>query len=61
MKGSRRAHEMKGNIYSTLAICSGSAASVYRYSTLASWASDIDGEESVCRRIRGQILHLLTY
>lgn len=34
----------------------GMIASIYRDTTLASWASDIDGEESVCRKIRVQIL-----
>lgn len=31
-------------------------AIIYRDTTLASCASDIEGEESVCRRIRVQIL-----
>lgn len=39
---------------------SGSVTSMDRNSTLVSWASDIEGEESVCRRIRVQILQVLT-
>lgn len=34
----------------------GMIACINRDTTLASWASDIEGEESVCRRIRVQIL-----
>lgn len=40
---------------------SGITANVYRNSTLASWASDNEGEESVCRRIRVHILKVLTW